>query len=202
MVREFPSGRSRSDRRLLRQVMFAGYGTRRICSRTTEVGQIRHKLWRSKRPGRSSALSSTSGRHSSRGDNDNSFGRIETVHLHQQRIQRPVPARPHIPPPKSRPPRVDRPTASDFIDENQTRCVFRPCSKHIPETRLAPTPTTISTKSEPEMLKKGTSASPATALGEKRFAGAGRPDHQNALRNPSAHLLKFLRDPLKFPPPR
>ena len=31
-------------------------------------------------------------------------------------------------------------------------------------TREAPTPTNISTKSEPEIVKKGTFASPATAL--------------------------------------
>jgi len=40
---------------------------------------------------------------------------------------------------------------------------LRPCS-NISRTRLAPTPTNISTKSEPLIEKNGTSASPATAL--------------------------------------
>ncbi len=39
---------------------------------------------------------------------------------------------------------------------------FLACS-NMSRTRLAPTPTNISTKSEPEMVKKGTPASPATA---------------------------------------
>src|SRR5215469_1380137 len=39
---------------------------------------------------------------------------------------------------------------------------FLPCSKRS-RTRLAPTPTNISTKSEPEMEKNGTFASPAIA---------------------------------------
>src|SRR6187402_594687 len=39
---------------------------------------------------------------------------------------------------------------------------FLACS-NMSRTRLAPTPTNISTKSEPEMVKNGTLASPATA---------------------------------------
>src|SRR6201985_215737 len=39
---------------------------------------------------------------------------------------------------------------------------FFACS-NMSRTRLAPTPTNISTKSEPEMVKNGTLASPATA---------------------------------------
>ena len=42
-------------------------------------------------------------------------------------------------------------------------------------TRLAPTPTNISTKSEPEMEKKGTLASPATALASKVLPVPGEP---------------------------
>ena len=40
---------------------------------------------------------------------------------------------------------------------------FLPCS-NISLTLEAPTPTNISTKSDPEMVKNGTLASPATAL--------------------------------------
>ena len=42
-------------------------------------------------------------------------------------------------------------------------------------TLLAPTPTNISTKSDPDMLKKGTSASPATALASSVFPVPGGP---------------------------
>ena len=42
-------------------------------------------------------------------------------------------------------------------------------------TRLAPTPTNISTKSEPEMEKKGTPASPATALASRVLPVPGGP---------------------------
>jgi hypothetical protein len=42
-------------------------------------------------------------------------------------------------------------------------------------TRAAPTPTNISTKSEPVRLKKGTPASPATALASRVFPVPGAP---------------------------
>ena len=43
-------------------------------------------------------------------------------------------------------------------------------------TRLAPTPTIISTNSEAEIEKKGTSASPATALASSVLPVPGAPD--------------------------
>ena len=42
-------------------------------------------------------------------------------------------------------------------------------------TLLAPTPTNISTKSEPDIVKNGTSASPATALASNVFPVPGGP---------------------------
>ena len=42
-------------------------------------------------------------------------------------------------------------------------------------TLLAPTPTNISTKSDPDIVKKGTSASPAIALASKVFPVPGGP---------------------------
>ena len=48
------------------------------------------------------------------------------------------------------------------------------CS-NISRTRLAPTPTNISTKSEPEMLKNGTLASPAIALASNVLPVPGGP---------------------------
>src|SRR5690606_22639786 len=46
---------------------------------------------------------------------------------------------------------------------------------NMSRTRAAPTPTNISTKSEPEMLKKGTLASPAMALASKVLPVPGGP---------------------------
>ena len=53
----------------------------------------------------------------------------------------------------------------------------RACLKRS-RTRLAPTPTNISTKSEPEIEKKGTSASPAMALASSVLPQPGAPDEQ------------------------
>ena len=51
---------------------------------------------------------------------------------------------------------------------------FLPCSKRS-RTRDAPTPTNISTKSDPEMEKKGTLASPAMARARSVFPVPGGP---------------------------
>ena len=48
-------------------------------------------------------------------------------------------------------------------------------------TLLAPTPTNISTKSEPEMEKKGTFASPAIALASKVLPVPGGPTNKAPL---------------------
>src|SRR5213075_517827 len=62
---------------------------------------------------------------------------------------------------------------------------FFPCSNRS-RTREAPTPTNISTKSEPEIAKNGTLASPA-------IARARRAHQQDALGDLSAQLLELLR---------
>ena len=54
--------------------------------------------------------------------------------------------------------------------------LFRFACSNRSRTRLAPTPTNISTNSEPLMLKKGTPASPENRLGHECLSGAGRPD--------------------------
>ena len=51
---------------------------------------------------------------------------------------------------------------------------FLACS-NISRTREAPTPTNISTKSEPEIVKKGTLASPAIARASKVLPVPGGP---------------------------
>ena len=52
--------------------------------------------------------------------------------------------------------------------------LFLACS-NISLTLAAPTPTNISTKSEPDIVKNGTFASPATALASKVLPVPGGP---------------------------
>ena len=61
-------------------------------------------------------------------------------------------------------------------------------SSNNERTRLAPTPTNISTKSEPEIEKNGTPASPATALARSVFPVPGGPSSRTpaGIRAPKA----------------
>ena len=73
---------------------------------------------------------------------------------------------------------------------------FLACSKRS-RTRDAPTPTNISTKSEPEIEKKGTPASPATALASSVLPVPGGPISNTPLgmRAPrELNLEGFLRN--------
>src|SRR5881227_2338424 len=66
-------------------------------------------------------------------------------------------------------------------------------------TREAPTPTNISTKSEPEIEKNGTPASPATALAKSVFPVPGGPYRSTpfGIRAPSAwNFFGFSRNSL------
>ena len=67
-----------------------------------------------------------------------------------------------------------RPTASISSIKIIDGAAFLACSNKS-RTRLAPTPTNISTKSEPEIEKNGTPASPATALANKVLPVPGGP---------------------------
>ena len=58
-------------------------------------------------------------------------------------------------------------------------------------TREAPTPTNISTKSEPDSEKKGTPASPATALANKVFPVPGGPTRSTPLGILPPRLVYF-----------
>ena len=63
-------------------------------------------------------------------------------------------------------------------------------------TRDAPTPTNISTKSDPDKEKKGTLASPATALANKVFPVPGGPTNKaplGILPPNTVYLLGFFR---------
>ena len=67
---------------------------------------------------------------------------------------------------------------------------FLACSKRS-RTRLAPTPTNISTNSEPEMLKKGTPASPETALAISVLPVPGGPTSRTPLGMRAPRLTNF-----------
>mmetsp|Transcript_28708 Transcript_28708/g.70713 ORF Transcript_28708/g.70713 Transcript_28708/m.70713 type:complete len:221 (-) Transcript_28708:480-1142(-) len=71
------------------------------------------------------------------------------------------------------PPRL-RPTASISSMKMMHGASARACAKRS-RTRLGPTPTNISMKSEPEMLRKGTDASPAVALASSVLPVPGGP---------------------------
>src|SRR6476619_5030129 len=70
---------------------------------------------------------------------------------------------------------------------------FLPCSNRS-RTREAPTPTNISTKSEPEMEKNGTPASPATALASSVLPVPGEPIISTPLGMRPPSLLNFRSD--------
>jgi len=78
------------------------------------------------------------------------------------------------------------PKRIELVDEDDAGGLLsRPCSKRS-RTRAAPTPTNISTNSEPLMEKKGTAASPATALQGASLPVPGGPHEKDALSAPRA----------------
>ena len=81
-------------------------------------------------------------------------------------------SRSSLPPPYPAP--RARPTASISSMNKMQGAFFLACS-NISRTRLAPTPTNISTKSEPEIEKNGTPASPAIARASKVLPVPGAP---------------------------
>ena len=80
-----------------------------------------------------------------------------------------------FPPPKPAP--LCLPTASISSINIIQGAFFFPCS-NMSLTLLAPTPTNISTKSEPDIVKNGTLASPATALASNVFPVPGGPTNK------------------------
>ena len=67
---------------------------------------------------------------------------------------------------------------------------FLACS-NISRTREAPTPTNISTKSEPEIVKNGTPASPAIALARRVLPVPGGPTNNAPVGILPPSLLNF-----------
>ncbi len=142
--------------------------TFKICSRPRISGRGT-TTWRSKRPGRKRAGSRTSGR------------LVAAITITPVPDSKPsistsiwlsVCSRSSLPPPKPAP--RWRPTASISSMKMMQGACFLAFS-NISRTRAAPTPTNISTKSEPEILKKGTLASPAIALASNVLPVPGDP---------------------------
>ena len=123
----------------------------------------------SKRPGRKSAGSSTSGLFVAAITITWSLGSKPSI---STRIWLSVCSRSSLPPPIPAP--RARPTASISSTKIIDGARFFACSKRS-LTREAPTPTNISTNSEPEMEKNGTPASPATARARSVLPVPGLP---------------------------
>ena len=134
--------------------------------RTSGSGTV---IWRSNRPGRSSAGSRTSGRLVAAMIMMPSWESKPSISTSSALS---VCSRSSLPPPKPCP--RCRPTASISSINTKHGVLLRACS-NISRTRLAPTPTNISTKSEPLMLKKSASASPAMALAISVLPVPGEP---------------------------
>ncbi|VDC33167.1 hypothetical protein XINFAN_03669 [Pseudogemmobacter humi] len=158
MVRRSTSGPSGTLRawtfRIFSRPLISGFGT---------------WIWRSNRPGRSSAGSSTS------------FLLVAAMMITPSLASNPsistrswfsVCSRSSLPPPMPTP--RARPTASISSMKTMQGAFFLACS-NMSRTRLAPTPTNISTKSEPEMVKNGTPASPAMARARSVLPVPGGP---------------------------
>jgi hypothetical protein len=93
-------------------------------------------------------------------------------------------SRSSLPPPRPAP--RWRPTAS-ISSMKMMQGAFFLAFSNMSRTRAAPTPTNISTKSEPEMLKKGTLASPAIDLASSVLPVPGGPtsSRPRGMRPPS-----------------
>ena len=159
--------------------------TSRIFARPLRSGRST-TIWRSKRPGRSRAGSRMSGR------------LVAAMRMMLSFISKPsistsswlsVCSRSSCPPPRPAP--RWRPTASISSMKMMQGEFCLACSKRS-RTREAPTPTNISTKSEPEIEKNGHARLAGHGAGEQRLAGARRAVEQDALGNARAERLELL----------
>jgi len=98
-------------------------------------------------------------------------------------------SRSSCPPPRPAP--RWRPTASISSMKMMQGACFLPCSNRS-RTREAPTPTNISTKSEPEMEKNGTPASPAMARARSVLPVPGAPMSRTPLGIRPPSLVNFF----------
>src|SRR6266480_547924 len=166
--------------------------TSRILRRPMRSGRST-TIWRSKRPGRRSAGSRMSGRLVAAIRMMLSFSSKPSISTSSWFS---VCSRSSWPPPRPAP--RCRPTASISSMKTMHGAACLACSKRS-RTREAPTPTNISTKSEPEIEKNGTPASPATARASNVFPVPGGPYSSTPLgmRAPSAwNFFGFSRNSL------
>ena len=141
---------------------------RRISSRPFTSGRSTGTC-RSKRPGRSNAGSRISARFvAARIIKPFSFSKPSI----STRSWFKVCSRSSFPPPKPFTRLFPKASTSSI---NTIQGAFSRACLNKSRTRLAPTPTNISTKSEPEILKKGTPASPATARASNVLPVPGGP---------------------------
>ena len=162
--------------------------TRRIASRPAHVGLVDHDL-AVEAPGRSSAWSSTSGR------------LVAAMMMTPFEESKPsisarswlsVCSRSSWPPTKPVLPARDLPMASSSSMKMMQGALSLACSNRS-RTRAAPTPTNISTNSEPDRVKKGTSASPATARARSVLPVPGGPTSSTPLGMRPPRRWYFLR---------
>ena len=154
--------------------------TSRICWRPSLSGGGTTTR-RSKRPGRSSAASSTSGRFVAPSTMTAWSDSKPSISV---RIWLSVCSRSSLPP-RLKPPTRERPTASSssmkmIAGEASLACLNRS------RARAAPTPTIASTNSDAAPEKNGTPASPATARASSVLPVPGAPGQQHAARDAPA----------------
>ena len=162
-------------------------GPRRISTRPLWSGGWT-MIWRSKRPGRSSAGSRTSGRLVAASTTTPSWPEKPSISV---RIWFSVCSRSSWPPIDRAPPRA-RPMVSISSMKMIAGATLR-ASANSSRTRLAPTPTIISMNSEALALKNGTLASPAVARASSVLPVPGAPGEQHALRRARAEAAVLLR---------
>jgi len=124
-----------------------------------------------------------------RRDQDHAFIGFEAVHLDQQLVERLFTL--VIAAAKARTAMAaDR---VDFVDEDDAGRVLLGLLEHVAHAAGADA-TNISTKSEPEIVKNGTLASPATARAINVLPVPGGPTSSTPRGNPPAEALEFFRD--------
>ncbi len=162
-----------------------GRYTRRICTRPMRSGRST-STWRSKRPARSSAGSRISGRLVAP---RSTMPLVASKPSSSTRSWLSVCSFSSWPPMPGIELRA-RPMASSSSMKMMAGAFWRACSNRS-RTRAAPTPTNISTNSEPLMEKNGTPASPATARASSVFPVPGGPTSRMpfGMRAPSRALL-------------
>ena len=169
-------------------------GTERVWIFRISTRPLRSGGWtamrRSKRPGRSSAGSRTSGRFVAPRTITFVPGSKPSISV---RIWLSVCSRSSWPPliPPTLPDR-ERPIASSSSMKTIAGAASLACLNRS-RTREAPTPTIASTNSEADMREEGGVRLARDRAGQQRLAGPGRPVEQHAARDPRAELRVALR---------